>query len=405
MVEIWLPYGASEVPARIPEERLVDIFTPKKSESHPNPAEETTRLLKTNAGLLDAAKGAQRACVVLGPSSNTQLVSTLAGTLVEGLNAEGMSPNSITILRMKDSPEIDQTCFSDVKIEVHDPVASTTVPMKDSKHDFSITLNSTFTEADLRILLGELKPHHFLGYSGLCDIVFPGLASQESARSQLSSRKQAELSDLYTERVDVANSFENLFAVGFILDAELSPVKIALGDLHDCLRDLAKATQDICLKKVDRTADVLVMSAGGKPWDESLVAAADTLPAATPALKRDGVLILAAECPFGHGNTEFYEWCAEHKEPRYLEARLKHNFSYQGFKAAFLLRILESHRIYLVSTIPDHYVQNVFGMRAAPTVNSALQTAQRSLGSDSTISVIPNATRVTLTRAESDHTK
>jgi nickel-dependent lactate racemase len=402
MVEIWLRYGASEVPARIPEERLVDIFTPRKCDSHPDPAEETTRLLKTNVGLIDAAKEAQRACVVLGPSSNRQLASTLAGTLVEDLKADGVSPNSITILRTKDSPEIDQTYFSDVKVVVHNPVASTTVPMKDSKHDFSISLNSIFKEADLRILLGELKPHHFLGFSGLCDIVFPGLASQESARSQLSGRKQAELSDLYAERVDVANSFENLFAVGFILDGELSPVKITLGGFQDCLRDLVKVAQDICLKKVDRTADILVMSAGGKPWDESLVAAADTLPAATPALKRDGVLILAAECPLGHGNTEFYQWCAEHKEPRYLEARLKHNFSYQGFKAAFLLRILESHRIYLVSTIPDHYVQTVFGMRAAPTVNSALQTAQRSLGLDSTVSVIPDATRVTLTRAESE---
>jgi nickel-dependent lactate racemase len=114
------------------------------------------------------------------------------------------------------------------------------------------------------------------------------------------------------------------------------------------------------------------------------------------------VLIVAAECPLGHGNTEFHQWCAEHKEARYLEARLRHNFNYQGFKAAFLLRTLENHRIYFVSTIPNHYVENVFGMRAAATVNSALQTAQRSLGSSSKISVIPNASGIILTRAESD---
>jgi nickel-dependent lactate racemase len=403
VVEIWLPYGASEVPARIPEERLVDIFTPKKSESHSEPAVEAAHLLKTNTELLDVARGAQRACVVLGACSNRQLASTLARTLVEVLKANGLSANSITILRTKDSPELDQTVFSDVRIVVHDPVASTVVPMEDSKHDFSISLNSIFIEADFRILLGELKPHHFLGYSGLCDTVFPKLASRESAISQLSSRKQAELADLYTERVELAKSFENLFALGFVLDAELTPVKITLGGFEDCLRALAKATQDVCTRKVDRTAEILVMSAGGKPWDESLFAAVDALPVAMPALKRDGVLVFAAECPLGHGNKEFHQWCIEHKEPRYLEARLKHNFSYQGFKAAFLLRFLESHRIYLVSTIPDHYVQNVFGMRAAPTVNSALQTVQRSSGSDSTISVIPDPTRVLLTRVEVDH--
>jgi nickel-dependent lactate racemase len=405
VVEIWLPYGASEVPARIPEERLVDILKPKKSENHPDPAEETTRLIESNGEFLDAAKRAERTCLVLGPSANRQLASTLAGTLVEGLRAGGVSPASITVLQTKEAPELDQTLLGDARVVLHNPISSTVVPVKDAKYDFPLSLNSKFAEADFRILLGELKPHHFLGYSGLCDIVFPGLASRESAMSQLSDRKQAEVSDLYTERVNAANSFKNLFALGFVLDADLSPVKITLGSFQGCLRDLAKAVQDVCLRKVERAADIVVMSAGGEPSDESLLTAADTLPAAVPALKRDGVLILAAECPSGHGNTEFYQWCAERKEPRYLEARLKHNFNYNGFKAAFLLRTLESHRIYLVSTIPDHYVQDVFGMRAAPTINSALQTVQRSLGSDSTISVIPDATRVTLTRAESDHSR
>ena len=101
----------------------------------------------------------------------------------------------------------------------------------------------------------------------------------------------------------------------------------------------------------------------------------------------------------GHGDTEFYDWSAEKKQPHHLEARLRHNFNYNGYKAAFLRRLLDSHRVYLVSTMPDHYVENVFGMRASRTVNAALQTAQRTLGSESTISVIPDASRVILRQA------
>jgi len=379
------------------------MLKPKKSEKVLNPRDEITYLIESNREFVDAAKRAERTCVVLGPSSNRQLSSTLAGTFVEALKAGGVSPNSITILRTRESPEVDQTLLDNVGVVLHNPVSSTVVPMNDSKYDFPLSLNSAFTQADFRIVLGELKPHFFLGYSGLCDIVFPGLASQDSALSQLSDRKQAEVSDLYRERVDIASSFKNLFALGFVTDADLSPAKITLGSLQSCLRDLGKVVQDVCLRKIDRAADIVVMGAGGKPWDETLLTAADALPAAVPAIKRDGVLIAAAECPLGHGDTEFYRWCEDHKEPRYLEARLKHSFNYPGFKAASLLRMLESHRIYLVSTIPDHYVQGVFGMRAAPTINSALQTVQRSLGSDSTISVIPDATRVTLARVEPDN--
>ena len=149
-------------------------------------------------------------------------------------------------------------------------------------------------------------------------------------------------------------------------------------------------------RNVTKTADIVVMGVGGAPQDESLVQAVETFPVGVTALKRNGVLIIASECGKGHGDTEFYDWCAEKKEPHHLEARLRHHFNYNGYKAAFLRRLLDSHRVYLVSTIPDHYVENVFGMRAARTVNAALQTAQRTLGSDSSISVIPDASRVIL---------
>jgi nickel-dependent lactate racemase len=166
------------------------------------------------------------------------------------------------------------------------------------------------------------------------------------------------------------------------------------------MKDLEQPLQTACANTVNQTADIVVMSVGGRPTDESLLRAVETFPAALPSLKRDGVIIVAAECPQGHGDTEFYDWCAERKEVRYLEARLRHSFNYNGFKAAFLSRTLESHRIYLVSTIPDHYVEGIFSMKAAATVNSALQTAQRTLGSDSTISVIPDASSIITTQAQ-----
>jgi len=137
-----------------------------------------------------------------------------------------------------------------------------------------------------------------------------------------------------------------------------------------------------------------VIGAGGSHFDDSLLEAVETFPAGLNALKKGGTLIVAAECGKGHGDTEFYEWSSEHKEPRHLETRLRHRFNYNGFKAAFLSRTLEAHRVCLVSTIPDYYVENTFHMKSATTVNAALHNAQRMQGSESTITVIPNASRV-----------
>jgi nickel-dependent lactate racemase len=338
-------------------------------------------------------------CIVVGQCSNLQLSLTATRCLVEHLTSLGVASSSITVLRTADAPELDPTIVGVPAIVSHDPLTSGVVALEQSKYSFPVSLNSIFASADLRIAQGELKPHHMLGYSGLCDVVFPGLASRDSEQSHLTNRKNFMVTDLQAERVGIASSFKNLFALGFALNADLSPAQVAVATFQDCLEDLEKGVQIVCKRRIGRAADIVIMSAGGKPLDESLAHAVETLPAALPALKRDGVLIVAAECSSGYGNAEFYEWCAEGKEPRYLEMRLRRNFSYEGYKATFLLRLLEKHRVYFVSTIPDHYVENTFHMRPAGTVNAALQSAQRSLGSNSTVSVIPNAGRTILVQS------
>jgi len=400
VVEIWLPYGSSEIPVRVPEERLVEILTPHKLRGADAPA-ELKRLVESNNSLLDTAKTARKICIAVGASSNSGLTTDVVKTLVDTLTSVGVPRTSVTLVRTTDAPQLDLNTLGEVTIIAHNPASADAAPLQGFNGDLVPAVIAAFADSDLKILVGELKPHHFLGRSGLCDIVFPGLASRDSVRNHLADRKGITAMDLHRERLEITSSIKNLFAVGFVLDSDRSPSKITLGGIDSCMKDLEQPLQTTCANTVNQTADIVVMSVGGRPTDESLLRAVDAFPAALPSLKRDGVIIVAAECPLGHGDTEFYDWCAERKEARYLEARLRHSFNYNGFKAAFLLRTLESHRIYLVSTIPDHYVEGIFGMKAAPTVNSALQTAQRTIGSDSTISVIPDASSIITAQAPS----
>jgi nickel-dependent lactate racemase len=188
--------------------------------------------------------------------------------------------------------------------------------------------------------------------------------------------------------------------LGFALDAESRATTIKFDETEACLGALEPIVNGLCSIQATKRVDILVMSAGGAPFDATLAQAVEAFPGALNVLKKGGVLIVAAECGQGHGGGQFYEWSAEHKEPRYLETRLRHRFNYAGFKASFLGRMLHTHRVYLVSTIPDYYVESVFGIRPAQTVNAALQTAQRVHGSDSTISIIPNPYRAVPTQPE-----
>jgi nickel-dependent lactate racemase len=400
VVEVWLPYESSEIPARVPAERLVDILSPKRSPSIPDVSSESKRLMESNESLQEMIRQAQQVCIAVGECGRKQLATELAKGLVQSLVKNGKAGVSITVLCTPDSSPLDSDSLPEAHIISHDPASSPTAPLEGFKGDFVPQLNSIFLDAELKIVIGELKPHNFLQYAGLCDLVMPGLASEDSLRNQISNRTGISMLDIHKERVEVANAVRNLVAIGIVLDADMAPACMTIGAMSESLENLEDDAKRVFSKEVVKPADIVVMSAGGMPVDQSLLRAIETFPAGLAALKRDGALIVAAECGTGHGDQEFYAWASERKEPRHLEARLRHHFNYNGFKAAFLLRAVETHRIYLASTIPDHYVENVFGMKAAKSVNAALQTAQRTLGSDSTISVIPDASRIVPLQAQ-----
>jgi nickel-dependent lactate racemase len=391
---VWLPYGLSEIPVRVPEEKLVDIFRTSSAGMPPDPLSEARKLIETNERLRTLAREAKHACIVLGQCGNGGLAVDLVKELQQTITSNGQA--ATTILCAPGAVQLEQDLPPETRVVRHNPESSATLPLDSFKGEIMPQLNSEFLSADLKIIVGEHKPNAFLTCAGLCDLVFPGLASQNSIRSHIANRKGLSAVGLHKERLEIVSSVGDVLSLGVVLDSDKTAIYVALGSVVECLTALDDASQKLLLRNVTKTADIVVMGVGGAPQDETLVQAVETFPVGVTALKRSGALIIASECGKGHGGTEFYDWCAEKKEPHHLEARLRHHFNYNGYKAAFLKRLLDSHRVYLVSTIPDHYVENVFGMRAARTVNAALQTAQRTLGSDSSISVIPDSGRVIL---------
>lgn len=378
---------------RVAEENLLGILNPKTIDTPLDVGKEAKRILDLSS-FQDVARKAQRVCIALGNSANATLLSDLTKRLVEELVANGVSSSSITLLCTSDLTDVPLNELNSLQVLRHDPHQSGTSPVDQFHGEFQPMVNSLFVDADLRITIAEAKPHQLLGFSGLSDVIFPGLASNESIRNHLTNRKQKTAPNLLSERIEIANSLQNTFALGFVLGMDHSPARIAFGPVSNCISELRQAIQEMSSTTVRKASDIVIMSPGGNPTDKLLSSAVETFPAGLDVLKREGIMIVAAECGGGHGGGEFFGWCAERKEPRYLESRLRHALNYDGLKAALLRRATEAHRIYLVSTIPDHHVMKVFGMHPAKTLNSAMHLAEHALGSDSSAIVIPDASSV-----------
>ena len=401
VMEIWFPYGVSEVPVRVPDENLVDILQPRQVE---NPSS-----ISFDSVILDdvvaAAKIADRIVVVAGESRNQETSSGAINYLIGRLTQVGISLGSLTILRAIKAAEISGTS-SEVQVVTHSPHTSTTT-LLDQSTDFAPSINSLIGGNTLTVVVGELRLNHILGISGLCDAIFPGLASEASAHQQLIRNKPMDPHDIVKERVELTSNIPNVYGLGYVLGSELTPIEIYLGKFNETVEKLSATLRRVSTTQASRSADIVAMSVGGSPLDESLLTAVESFPAGLSILKRNGALIVAAECSAGLGGTDFYAWAKEQKEARHLETRLRHRFNYYGWKAAYLLRALNNHRIYLVSTIPDHHLEHTFGLKPAKTMNAAVQAAQRALGSDASISVVPNASLVvpTITQPTQDNAK
>jgi nickel-dependent lactate racemase len=392
MVEVWLPYGSSEVAVRVPEETLIDILKPQTNTGNVDPVAEVTRLVSSNPEFQSKIKKVERICVAVGSSRNKQLLQQSANSLLAELKKLDGQPH-ITVLLTSDSTLVENDFETGLSVIRHS-AKSQTAPLSGFRSDFTPAINSLLIDAPVRIVLGELRPNSILGFSGLPDLIFPGLGSETSIHQEVSGRGPLTPIDVHNERLEIAQQLSDLFALGFVLNEDRSLARITLEPFRSCINQLEAVIREYCTRSVEKAADIVIMSAGGTPSDETLIRTVENFPNALSILKRNGALIVAAECSSGSGNGEFYSWSAEKKEARYLEARLRHTFNFNGWKAAYLARAVQNHRIYLISTIPDHHVENVFGLRPAKTVNAALLSAQRALGNDSKISVIPDPTSV-----------
>ena len=128
------------------------------------------------------------------------------------------------------------------------------------------------------------------------------------------------------------------FIVNIVENSKGQIVKAFAGDLEQAFMEAVKLVDEMYRIKVDRRADIVVVSAGGYPSDVNLYQAYKALDNALDVVKRGGVIILVAECPEGHGNQVFYDWMTRLADLKSTEREIKRNFAMGGHKAYYLLK-------------------------------------------------------------------
>jgi nickel-dependent lactate racemase len=423
MVDVWLPYGKSDVCVRVPARNLLGSIEPKEIAGAADAAAEVERALKEPIGskrLSEIAKPESKVAIVVDDMTRHTPTAVMIMPVLAELNAAGVKDENVTVIfgcgtHRAVKPEeavrlIGEEAVKRVKTISHDCKAQDLVYVGTTKtHGDRILVNRTFAEADVKVLLGDVGFHYYAGYGGGRKSVLPAISCEETIKHNhamlLNPNARTGLLEGNPVHEDMTEA-ARLAKVDFILNAVTNRkgeiVKAFAGDLEKAFLEAVKLVDDMYRVTVDRRADIVVASPGGYPADINLHQAYKALDNALEVAKRGGVIILVAECPEGHGNQVFYDWMMRLGDLKAVEHEVKRNFVLGGHKAYYLLKALQNHQIILVSSLPDYYAANIFKLKTARAVNDALNEALKLAGSQARVWVMPhgNATLPQVKAAE-----
>ncbi|MCW4029517.1 MAG: nickel-dependent lactate racemase [Candidatus Bathyarchaeota archaeon] len=410
MVDVWLPYGKTDVCVRIPARNLLGTIEPAERQGVADPKAEVERALKEPIGtklLREIAKPESKVAIVVDDATRKSPSQTLILPVLAELGAAGVKDENITVIfgcgthraaKPEEAKELlGEEVLKRVKAISHDCRAPDLVNIGTTKTQGNkVLVNRVFAEADVRVLLGDVNLHYYAGYGGGRKSVLPAVAGEETIKVNHalmvnSNAFTGNLQDnpVHIDMMEAARLAKVDFILNVVENKKGEIVKAFAGDLEAAFMEGVKLVDELYRVTVDRRADIVVLSAGGYPADINLYQALKSVENVLDVVKRNGVIILVAECTEGVGNQVFYDWMTRLSDIKSAEREVRRNFVMGGHKVYYLLRALQNHPIILVSSMPDYYATSIFKLKTARAVNDALNEALKLAGSASRVWAMP----------------
>ncbi len=410
MVDVWLPYGKTDVCVRVPARNLLGTIEPKNKAGVADAKAEIERALKEPIGtkrLSEIANAESKVAIVVDDATRKAPSEIMLLPILAELNSVGVKDENITVIfgcgthravKSEEAKElVGEEVLKRVKVISHDAKAPDLVHIGTTKtHGNRIFVNRVFAQADVRVLVGDVNLHFYAGYGGGRKSVLPAICGEETIKTNHALLLNAnartgnlENNPVHQDMTEAAKLAKVDFILNIVENKKGEIVKAFAGDLEQAFLEGVKLVDEMYRVTVDRRADIIVVSAGGHPADINLYQAYKGVDTALDAVKRGGVVILVAECPEGHGNQVFYEWMTRIPDLKGVEREIKRNFVMGGHKAYYLLKALQNHQIILVSSLPDYYATSIFKLKTARAVNDALNEAFKIAGSASRVWAMP----------------
>ena len=253
-------------------------------------------------------------------------------------------------------------------------------------------------QASLRIVVGDIEPHHFMGFSGGVKTAAIGLAGRETIRRNHAfithPNARTACYDDNPMRQDVEEIGDRIgvhLAINAILNEHKGIVRVLTGNPRSVIQAGIPLVRKLSLVPASQLYDLVIASAGGHPKDINFYQAQKGLTHAAMFCRPGGTVILVAACPEGAGNRRYEEW---------MQGKLSHEqvlsefastpFEIGMHKAYLVSRIAADKRVILYSSLPENTSQRLL-LETAPDLQKCVNAALSELKPGMRIAVMPQA--------------
>ncbi len=410
---IELKYGQGTVSIELPQSADVDILMPNPVRPVSSVKQALTsafaNLDKNNADLLPELRQKETVAIAIPDETRPLPVIKVLPIILDWLftKISDLIPERVTILvggglhppvdketlERLVPPKVVQGC----RVLAHDAINSQMVDYGTTERGTPVHVNSAFATADYKIVVGQIDPHQFVGFTGGSKGVIIGCGGEATIEHNHSlmfhDDARVGLLDGNPVREDLNEAGEMVgidLSINFVLAPNKDMVQVLVGRPLDTLKEGARTCAALYGVGITDSYDIVVASCGGYPKDICLYQAQKGLNLASQALKDGGNILLLAASPQGVGDDVYFDYVSQFTSPEEVLADFrKQGFRMGAHKAYLFGRTLSRFDVAVFSELDPGVLQKCHLRAADPT--EIINEWVENFDGRPRIGIIPNA--------------
>lgn len=410
-MKIKLKYGQSQRHLFIPEKAGVSLLSPSTLPVVENLEEVFEKAMDSplNGQRLETMDKPRNVAIAVPDESRPAPVKTILPLLLERLYKvfPNLTPERITIVTGGGlHPPLDEKGIRRVvsesvapgcRVVSHDPIHSRMTHYGTTSLKTPVLINAHFAEADLKLVIGNIDPHQFVGFTGGAKGAVIGCGSKNTieANHSLMFNEKARVANIEGNpvRSDIDDAGDLIgipLVINVVLDASNRVVNLLVGEPKAVYQEGAKTCAALYGVAIREKFDIAVASCGGHPKDINLYQAQKGLAHTAQAVKPGGKILLIAACPQGIGDEVYFEYVSKFPTPEaVIEDFKRMGFKIGAHKAFLFSRTLAAFDVAITSDIKPEILSKCLLKACDP--QETIERWMESFPGSPTVALIPNA--------------